>query len=78
MICVHVAPYVSSICPVQRIKEQEIMSAFIPRLYYFNLAGRAEGIRLLCAYAGLPLEDVRLMAREDVVPLREVRQRESA
>jgi hypothetical protein len=54
------------------------MSTFVPRLYYFNLAGRAEGIRLLCAYAGLPLDDVRMMARDEVVPMREVRQRENA
>jgi glutathione S-transferase len=34
------------------------------KLYYFNLAGKGEAIRLACAYGGVPLEDFRMHANE--------------
>eukprot|EP01036_Dinobryon_divergens_P031383 gene31383-40771_t len=34
------------------------------RLYYFNIPGKGESIRLACAYAKLPLEDVRITNEE--------------
>lgn len=34
------------------------------KLYYFNIAGKGEAIRLACAYGGVPLEDFRMHANE--------------
>lgn len=34
------------------------------KLYYFNITGKGEPIRLLCAYAGLELEDYRFETRD--------------
>jgi glutathione S-transferase len=33
-------------------------------LYYFNIPGKGEAIRLACAYGGIPLEDFRMHANE--------------
>ena len=38
----------------------ECVSEFVPRLYYFDVAGKAEALRLACVQAGLAFEDVRL------------------
>ena len=32
----------------------------ILKLYYFDIPGKGEPIRLLCAYANLPLDDIRV------------------
>ena len=37
---------------------------FIPRLYYFDLAGRAESIRLACIHGGIAFEDIRLSSTD--------------
>jgi hypothetical protein len=37
---------------------------FIPRLYYFDLAGRAESIRLACIHGGMAFEDIRLSSAD--------------
>jgi glutathione S-transferase len=34
------------------------------KLYYFNIPGKGEAIRLACAYGEVPLEDVRMHANE--------------
>lgn len=39
-------------------------------LYYFDLPGKGEAIRLLCAYANLPLKDVRI-SRDDFIALKQ-------
>jgi hypothetical protein len=36
------------------------VSEFVPKLYYFDVAGKAEALRLACVQAGLAFEDVRL------------------
>ena len=41
------------------------------KLYYFNIRGKGEPIRLFCAYAGLELEDFRFASREDFGALKE-------
>jgi len=41
------------------------------KLYYFNIKGKGEPIRLLCAYAGLPLEDVRFQSYQEFLELKE-------
>jgi hypothetical protein len=46
---------------------------FIPRLYYFDFPGKGEAVRLLCAYAGIEMQDIRLPASEDVMAMKEVR-----
>jgi glutathione S-transferase len=33
---------------------------FTMKLFYFDIAGKGDCIRLLCAHAGLPLEDIRI------------------
>lgn len=35
------------------------------KLMYFNIAGKAEAIRLICAYAGLTLDDHRFKDRSE-------------
>ena len=40
------------------------------KLIYFDIAGRAEYIRLACAYGGVELEDVRV-SREEFLSMRE-------
>jgi glutathione S-transferase len=39
-------------------------------LFYFDIAGKGEPIRLACAYAGLPLKDTRL-SREEFTAMKE-------
>lgn len=34
------------------------------KLYYFNIPGKGEAIRLACAYGGIPLDDFRMHANE--------------
>jgi len=41
------------------------------KLSYFNIKGKGEPIRLLCAYAGLELEDHRFASRQEFVDLKE-------
>ncbi|CAJ1395887.1 unnamed protein product [Effrenium voratum] len=40
------------------------------KLYYFNITGKGEAIRLFCAYAGLELEDYRFADREEFTALK--------
>ncbi|CAM9153105.1 unnamed protein product, partial [Ectocarpus fasciculatus] len=42
----------------------------IPKLYYFDIPGKAEAARLACQYAGYPIEDVRL-SREEFLAMKE-------
>jgi glutathione S-transferase len=41
------------------------------KLYYFDIKGKGEPIRLLCAYAGLELEDHRFASRQEFTDLKE-------
>jgi glutathione S-transferase len=41
------------------------------KLYYFDIKGKGEHIRLLCAYAGLELEDYRFSSRDQFNALKE-------
>ena len=41
------------------------------KLYYFNIPGKGEPIRLFCAYVGLELEDYRFQRREEFTELKE-------
>ncbi len=34
------------------------------KLYYFNIPGKGEAIRLACAYGGIPLDDFRMHPNE--------------
>lgn len=45
--------------PTKRQKTQPKL-----KLYYFNIPGKGEPIRLACAYGGVPLEDFRMHANE--------------
>jgi hypothetical protein len=45
----------------------------VPKLYYFDIPGKGEAIRLACAYAGYEIEDIRLNQDEFLV-LKEVLQ----
>ena len=45
---------------------------FTPKLYYFDIPGKGEAIRLSCAYAHFPLVDVR-PSREEFIQMKEVR-----
>ena len=40
------------------------------KLYYFDVAGRAEFIRLACVYGGVELEDIRI-TKDDLARMRE-------
>eukprot|EP00977_Amphora_coffeiformis_P015625 scaffold4599_cov219-Amphora_coffeaeformis.AAC.6 len=39
------------------------------KLYYFNIKGKGEAIRLMCAYAGWELDDVRFASRDEFTQL---------
>ena len=41
-----------------------------PKLYYFDIPGKAEAARLACQYAGFPMEDVRL-SKEEFLAMKE-------
>jgi glutathione S-transferase len=41
------------------------------KLYYFDIKGKGEPIRLFCAYAGLELEDYRFTSRDEFHALKE-------
>jgi glutathione S-transferase len=41
------------------------------KLYYFDIKGKGEPIRLLCSYAGLELEDHRFATRDEFLAMRE-------
>jgi glutathione S-transferase len=41
------------------------------KLYYFDIKGKGEPIRLLCFYAGLELEDHRFATRDEFLAMRE-------
>ena len=41
------------------------------KLYYFNIKGKGEPIRLMCAYAGWDLEDVRFAHRDEFTQLQQ-------
>ncbi|KAL3943231.1 MAG: hypothetical protein SGARI_000015 [Bacillariaceae sp.] len=41
------------------------------KLYYFDIKGKGEPIRLLCYYAGLELEDHRFATRDEFLAMRE-------
>ena len=41
------------------------------KLYYFNIKGKGEPIRLFCAYHGLTLEDIRFKSYEEFLKMKE-------
>lgn len=41
------------------------------KLYYFNIKGKGESIRLICAYSGLKLEDYRFSSRDEFLAMKE-------
>ena len=41
------------------------------KLYYFNIKGKGEPIRLFCKYAGLEIEDYRFSSRDEFISLKE-------
>lgn len=41
------------------------------KLYYFNIKGKGESIRLICAYSGLKLEDHRFESRDEFLAMKE-------
>lgn len=48
------------------------MSAFTkPKLYYFNIPGKGEAIRLACTYSGYAIEDIRV-TRDEFLAMKEV------
>lgn len=47
------------------------MTSFTPKLYYFNIEGKGEPIRLACAYARYPLEDIRFKSRDEFIAMKE-------
>lgn len=40
------------------------------KLYYFDSPGKAEAIRLFCAYAGIPFEDFRFSSRDEFTKMK--------
>ncbi len=40
-------------------------------LIYFNIAGKAEAVRLACHYADIPLVDTRFNSRDDFIAMKE-------
>lgn len=41
------------------------------KLYYFNIKGKGEPIRLICAYSGLKLEDYRFESRDEFLAMKQ-------
>ena len=41
-------------------------------LFYFDIPGKGEAIRLACAYANLPLKDTRFANRDEFTAMKEV------
>lgn len=41
------------------------------KLYYFNIPGKGEPIRLFCAYTGLDLDDYRFQSRDEFTSMKE-------
>ena len=41
------------------------------KLYYFDIKGKGESIRLICAYSGLKLEDHRFVSRDEFLAMKE-------
>jgi len=41
------------------------------KLYYFNIKGKGEPIRLICSYSGLKLDDHRFASRDEFIALKE-------
>jgi len=41
------------------------------KLYYFDLKGKGESIRLICAYSGLKLDDHRFVSRDEFLAMKE-------
>jgi len=41
-----------------------------PKLYYFDIAGKAEASRLICAYANLDFDDVRFKSRDEFIAMK--------
>jgi len=41
------------------------------KLYYFDIKGKGECIRLICAYSGLKLEDHRFVSRDEFLAMKE-------
>lgn len=41
------------------------------KLYYFDLAGKGEAIRLACAHSGFPLQDVRI-TKDEMLAMKEI------
>ena len=50
--------------------EQEKHDQPTLKLYYFDIKGKAESIRLICAYAGLKLEDYRFSNRDEFLAIK--------
>lgn len=47
------------------------MASFVPKLYYFDIPGKGEAIRLACAFSGYVIEDIRL-SRDEMLAMKEV------
>lgn len=53
-----------------RISRESTKMSAVHKLYYFDIPGKGEAIRLAFTYAGIPFEDVRL-GRDDWIKLKE-------
>jgi len=51
--------------------EQEKNDQPTLKLYYFDIKGKGESIRLICAYSGLKLEDHRFSSRDEFLAMKE-------